>query len=306
MALLDLFSKRQRRAKDEVPDVYQYDNIPSPLRVQVVHIIRDAIGDDSWAGDSQSNRLYAELHQMLARELGVFQLANRNDPKENLIEFLLKETSVEKVLDLIELSFRVIQAYGSDGSYTYHTNPRQKPADAVEELNARFREHCVGYQFESGLIVRADSHYVHAEVVKPALSVLSDIQFAGAQKEFLNAHDHYRHGRHEEAIAEALKAFESALKSICAKRKWTYNPTDTAKQLLDVCINKGLIPMSLQSEFSALRSVLESGVPTIRNKQAGHGAGPSPRIVPGFLTAYALHLTASSIVFLVSAEASLP
>ena len=34
---------------------------------------------------------------------------------------------------------------------------------------------------------------------------------------------------------------------------------------------------------------------------SGHGAGAKPRKVPGRLTAYALHLTASAMLFLTSA-----
>jgi hypothetical protein len=305
MALLDLFSKRQKRARGELPDVYVYDALPTALRVQIVHIIRDAMGSDSYSGDNRSGRAYHALHEMLAREFGVFQLSNKSDQKENLYDFILKEANVERVMDAVELSCRFIEAYGNDSSFVYHAKPRQTPGDAIAELNGRFREHGIGYQFDAGTILRTDSQYVHAEVVKPALGVLSGKQFAGAQKEFLNAHEHYRRGKAEEAITESLKAFESALKSICAKRGWTYRETDTAKQLLEVCIKEGLIPSSLQSEFTALRSVLESGVPTIRNKQAGHGTGPTPRVVPDHLAGYALHLTAASIVFLAAAEDAL-
>ena len=45
MAVFDLFSKRQKHGRGEVPDVYQYKTIPEGLRVQIVHIIRDAFGD---------------------------------------------------------------------------------------------------------------------------------------------------------------------------------------------------------------------------------------------------------------------
>ena len=45
MAVFDLFSKRQKRLRGEVLDVYQYDNIPSPLRVQIAHIMNDAMGN---------------------------------------------------------------------------------------------------------------------------------------------------------------------------------------------------------------------------------------------------------------------
>jgi hypothetical protein len=44
MTVFDLFSKRQKRSRGEVPDVYQYETIPEVLRAQIVHIIRDAFG----------------------------------------------------------------------------------------------------------------------------------------------------------------------------------------------------------------------------------------------------------------------
>ena len=44
--------------------------------------------------------------------------------------------------------------------------------DAVVELNTRFREHGIGYQFESNKIVRVDSQFLHQEAVKPALQLL--------------------------------------------------------------------------------------------------------------------------------------
>ena len=304
--LLNLFSRRQRKLRGEVPDVYRYDEVPQALRVQIVHILEDGLGDDSYAGDSKSEHCYREMHKMLAREFGVFQLGPHRDAKRNLFEAILSEQDVERVLDCVELSFRFVVAFGNDNSYTYYTKPRQKPEDAVSELNNRFREHGVGFQFESGEIVRVDSEYLHAEAVKPTLAVLHDKRFAGAEKEFLSAHEHYRSGKSEEAITDSLKALESTMKSICAKRKWTYKETDTAKSLLDVCFREELIPSYLQSEFTSLRSVLESGVPTVRNKQGGHGSGPVPRSVPPHLVSYVLHLTAASILFLVEAERALP
>lgn len=45
MKVFDLFSKRQKRIRGEMPDVYQYETIPSELRVQIIHIINDAFGN---------------------------------------------------------------------------------------------------------------------------------------------------------------------------------------------------------------------------------------------------------------------
>jgi len=147
-------------------------------------------------------------------------------------------------------------------------------------LNSRFREHGIGYQLESGNIVRVDSQLVHSEVVKPAFYLLSHQRFAGANDEFLKAHEHYRHGRASETINECLKAFESVLKIICTAKGWPYRAGDTAQTLLDVVFERGLLPSFLQGEFSGLRSVLESSVPTTRNKTSAHGQGAERKEVP--------------------------
>jgi hypothetical protein len=51
--------------------------------------------------------------------------------------------------------------------------------------------------------------------------------------------------------------------------------------------------------------MLESSVPTARNKTSGHGQGAAIQIVPDHLAAYVLHMTASTIVFLVKADEAL-
>jgi hypothetical protein len=48
--------------------------------------------------------------------------------------------------------------------------------------------------------------------------------------------------------------------------------------------------------------LLEGGLPTVRNKNAGHGQGPTPVSVPDYLVAYALHMAAANIVLLIQAH----
>jgi len=193
-----------------------------------------------------------------------------------------------------------------DGNYENSVYTSLKPDEAIADLNHRFLQHGVGYQYVSGKIVRIDSQFLHAEVVHPTLALLTDKRYHGANDEFLKAHEHYRKGEVKECLANCLKALESTLKAICKIRGWVFQPTDTAKTLLDTCFKNDLVPAFLQSHYTALKSTLESGVPTVRNKLGGHGQGPQVVAVPPHYAAYALHMTGSAIQFLIEAEKSLP
>lgn len=292
MPVLNLFSKRQKKKRGEIPDVYQYVTIPQELRVQVIQILEDSFGNNLPA--------FCELlHRGLSREYGVFRLGGQLDPDEVAVfNFVLTTEETDKVLDVIELSFgRIIDDIIRNDPYRCRGR-RLSPDEAIHELNCRFREHGVGYQYESGQIIRIDSQLIHAEVVRPALQVLSASMYEGANEEFLSAHDHYRKGRYKECLNDSLKAFESCLKAICDERGWAYTEKDTANRLISIMFEKEVIPDFMQSHFSALRSVLESGVPTVRNRLSGHGQGTDAITVPDYIAAYALHLTASNILML--------
>ena len=306
MRVFETYSKRtkKREAAGKV-DVYQYDNLPDTFRVQVAHIWMRLLGPyyftDRWRTAPRSNHVWREIHDTMARELGVFQLVPRleENPAAQCVEYL-RVASAEGALDLIEVSFSMLGLHCpvTDGNDVW----RDEPQTGIDELNYRFREHGIGYQFESGQLMRTDSQFLHAETLVPAISLLHDARFGGAQEEFLKGHDHYRQGRNKEAIVEALKVFESCMKAICDQRKWSYASGATAKDLITIIFQNGLIPAELQSEFTALRSVLESGVPTVRNKTSGHGQGAQPLVVPAYLAGYALHTTGANIVLLVEAH----
>ena len=125
-----------------------------------------------------------------------------------------------------------------------------------------------------------DSELAHQQIVRPALVALREPGFKTANDEYLSAFDHYLHGRYKECLADCLKAFESTMKIICEERRWPYKQTDTAGKLLNILFEHELIPPYLLSEFTALRSTLESGVPVVRNLEAGHGQGVHPKQVP--------------------------
>jgi len=175
----------------------------------------------------------------------------------------------------------------------------------VDELNARFKEHGVGYAFVDDEIIRVDSEIIHTEVVKPAIHYLSAPGFEGPQEEFFKAHDHYRHGFYKEALTAANQAFESTMKVICEQEGWGFKKGDTAKKLIMVCIDNGLFPAYYQSHLAALANLLDSSVPAIRNNEGSHGQGSAVKTVEPHIVSYTLHMAASAILLLVNSAHSL-
>lgn len=290
-----------------MPDVYIYEEIPQSLRVQIVHIIRDTFGEDKYTSESSS--AYKYIHKALCKEYGVFALKQhaRSDA-EAVLDYFFSCDDYERCLDIIEFTFRIIQSNVAKNYYNYkqNTTSSQKPDDAVEELNKRFKENGFGYEFVSGELVRIDSQFIHSETVKPVLSLLkSNKIYSGANQEFLKAHEHYRHKRYKECLVESLKSLESLMKGICKQHSWEFKESDPAKKLINICLEKKLVPEYLQNQFSSLRIVLESGVPTIRNKEGGHGQGADITTVPEHFASYTLHLTASNLLFLMQCNEQL-
>ena len=307
MSIADLFSKRQQKIRPEVQGVHQYAPIPRPLRVQIAHILRDLFGHNVTYDLNGCLEAFGEIEQILCREYGLCILPTTDlttTPDVRVIDFLLHEEDQEKVLDVVEASFRLLARLRSSPDWQSRVS-REKFDRAVTELNARFHEYGIGYQYENGQIVRVESPFLHSEVVKPALALLSGEEYAEANSEFLKALEHFRKGETKECLNECLKTFESTMKRICTKRKWAFKSKDTAKELLDVCLTNGLTPPLIHSHIRGVRATLARGIPTISKRPAGHGQEVELMDVPPHYAEYMLHLTAATIQFLVESEKAL-
>ena len=290
MPIHDIYSKREKRESGEEPEVHTYDDLPDPLRVQIVMIWQEVL----YIGTRQNvANHYFRINDTLCREYGLFRLPGGHGQSwgEKIANHFLQETNVERALDVVELVFKRINGMRANR--------------AIDELNYRFKEHGVGYRFEDDKIIRIDSEFIHAEVVKPALRLLTDGKFAGAREEFFNAFEHFRRGNDKEALNECLKAFESVMKAICDERGWEYRRNANAAQLIGICFNNGLIPSFWESQYNNLIALLRDSVPTGRNQLSGHGQGTTPTEVPEHIVSYMIHMTASAIVFLACADKAL-
>lgn len=296
MVLLDLYSRRKRNANKVGDDVYQYDTMSEKLRNQVLFVV-DRWDDGFRAYDTVTYPIYNTVVNALRTELGIKKLSRSYNCEDNeeFHEWFLAHSEVDELLDAIELCVRV-------GRFCHKKlNRYDRVENDIAEINARMLEAGFGYQIEDVNIYQLNSTFIHKQITVPSLELLSGDEYITANDEFRQAYQEFNNGNYDDCIHDCCNAFESVLKIILTAKGWAFSANDPAKKLLAVAFDQELIPAYMQAEFTGLRTILESGVPTVRNKDGGHGAGATPRKIPKHIAAFQLHQTAAAIVLLVEA-----
>lgn len=302
MSVDDLYSKLNKKTID----VFAYDAFSKKLKIQIVHTWKSFFAK---LPEDFTEEVWNRIHALLSEEFGKKTLLEdsyfRSYNDSERVEYYFEEkASLDECLDTIEIVFRDIYKMAEFCQKKgYHISQLPKEAEyAIKNLNTRFIENGVGYSFEQGRIIRLDNKLLHQETIIPVFDFLNSITFKNANDEFLNAHEHFRFKRNKECLADCLKTLETTMKIICHENNWSYNQNDTAKALIDICFKNKLIPDYLQNQFSSLRAVLESGIPTLRNKLGGHGQGMQQIKVPDHFASYMLYLTGTTVYFLISCQ----
>ncbi len=294
-----LYSERIRD-KDGDPEVYIYEYFPNAFRNQVFYIITDVLSRCS----NNYEKLWDILFDRFAREKGVkldIEEAEWGNYGERSFEKYIEVSNNIDFLDMMDFVFHII-----DDGFRKIQFERDSELDvkeivdkAIEELNYRFKQHNLGYEFVNGEVIRIDNKILHQEVIKPSLKLLYEEGFEGAEEEFRKAFEYRRKGDNKYAILEAGKAFESVMKTICDKKGYTYNKAkDTAKKLIEILESNNFYPSYMSSHMASLRTTLEE-LPTLRNKTAGHGQGSAVTPISDDFAEYALNLAATNIVLMV-------
>lgn len=292
----EFFSQRQRG--EDVPDVLQYDNLPVEFRNQFMYILSDVC-------NSANDELAMFLAKQYCREkgfrkLGRYVIHDSNTAFQALEEYVEKSTD-DELLDLIDFICSTLNWLISSQNFTRYLlyETPNVIRHAFVELNGRFKQHNLGYEVTKGQLMRIDNQTVHAQYVKPALQLLCDEEFAGAEEEYRNAFEARRAGNNKDAILNAGKCFESVMKTICEKKYNIDAKNLAAKNLLDTLKDNCFFPEYMNNHLNKVIETLKSGAPTVRNKVAGHGQGSEITEAPDCLVDYVLGLVAVNSVLLV-------
>lgn len=298
--MYELLSKRIKNAAGE-PEVFLYNNFPQAFRNQVFYILEDVL--DPYL--EYNENLWDVLEETFCREKGLKGLHGKfckNYGKSNIEEYF-KYSNNTDFLDAVDYFFYIIDKSlrtVKPRRYQANYDANKVVKDAIIELNYRFKQHNLGYEFINSQIITIDSTLLHETAVKPALKLLFEEGFEGAEDEIRKAYEKRRKGDNKNAILEAGKAFESTMKTICDKKGYEYDKAkDTAQKLITILEKKQFYPSYMNAHLANLRNTLETGLPVVRNKVSGHGQGNQVITVSDEFTDYALHLAATNILLLV-------
>ena len=292
------------------PEQLVYDDLPEALREHCRRVLREGLG--------QHDLVLNAVDSILKRETPTPSFAAVRRAREDdyydhtrFFEDAIVHGDFFEAMSAIEVAafFVNTETRKLDASYRSIYGVRVEPDDAIHELNGRFVQAGVGYQFtkEQCRFVRVDSAFMHVEVTAPAVALLTEKGFEGAAQEFTTAHQHYRRmsvdaNGGKDALVWAVKAVESTAKTIMEARGWPYDKRDTIAKLLEKLFSNGLVPAELVSYFTGLRTALTGGLPTIRNGMAGHGQGSEVKPIEEHMVTLGMHLAAATIRFLVEAH----
>ena len=252
-----LYSQRIRDAEGE-PEVFVYDSFPKAFRNQFFHIVNrvlkiiDTLQENarSYYGSSGnisvSKSIVRKLCEDFSMEKGLKDIPGNSYNGSNSIYALEMYCSSCSDTDFLDLMDFIFESFSANGSVCQLIQKLYKTDNlfyqAIDELNYRLKQHRLGYEFINGEIIRKANTFAHESIVRPALKLLMDDEFRGAEDEYLMAYEHYRKGKNKDAILNAAKAFESIMKAICEGLQYTYDKDkDTASKLNAILESNGFL-----------------------------------------------------------------
>jgi hypothetical protein len=236
---------------------------------------------------------------------------NVSSIKHDLSQLLFHYETIE-VLDFLDIFMNNIESelldyikLSEENPYTHNYRRDIIQLTVFKEwftrsLNELFEHNNLGFQVINGVIATKKSDFLHTEVISKSLTLLVNEEFSGPIEEFKRAIENYTHKDYENTVIEACKAYESTMKAILDKKGVTYDKnSSTASALVNLLKDNGIFKSYLIDSLSKITSILSSGLPVVRNKEAGHGDGAEINEVKRSYASFALDLAGSYIVFLI-------
>lgn len=262
--------------------------------------------DPGHAPGDYREQFWSDIYAKLSFLLGKYRLSDKhgNSPGEDAILFLSK-CEDENFLDFIEYIFQV-ECYwrvcSDKNKFIEEINQLFLVDDLPYAVTPFVHEKRIEYSFGrdrevSALVnypkvIRRDDEIIYSSAIQPTIVLLIEKNFTSANNEFIEALQDYRKGNYGDCLTKCGSAFESTMKIICNRNRWSYNQSDTASRLLQIIIEKSGIDPFFKEPLILIA--------TLRNRlSTAHGSGTEKRTVSKHKAKYAINVTASAMLLLV-------
>lgn len=251
-------------------------------------------------GEDEADRVKDRMAELAQRDQATLGRPDPGDPldrakrqrvmTENLSRYALIAGPDAEFLKGVDYAMDLINDIFAEAGSMAPMYAGEEVRGYIGEL---FKKRAIPYQYEDCKLVWAGDRGTHQIVVDPALQALADARLTGARSEFEAALGHLLAGTQkdrEDAIDEAAKSVESALKVLVAEKGLTVAANATVRPLFDALKDDGVLP--------AFTDNLVQAAARIRNNMGGHGAGAQPRQIDLDIATAAVNAAAAALVLL--------
>ena len=160
LIIFETYARRKKLASGNgEPDVYTYDKAPAQLRHQIVMALSEGIGRFYDYGPyptgnvHEANQTWRTLDRLCRKEIySHLKYIEDSNLQLRFCDFLIKEEDIDDFLSAVEFGCRILE-------YLKEKNPDFRGAEqysglSLDEINRRFQQHAIGYQFENGHMLR--------------------------------------------------------------------------------------------------------------------------------------------------------
>jgi hypothetical protein len=240
-------------------------------------------------GDEEAAQLIRDLED--DRTVARWEIGS-NARRDAATKAVFHHTPEALYLDYLEEAIVEYARVAADVAEEYLQDLVEDPVlTPVRYLNQLFAGRHIDYHFSQD--GRAEWHGdegAYREVIRPALDALDDQRIVGCRHEFEAALRAGTPKDHEDAIEEAGKAVESAMKVLIDERGVERPERQTAEQLWQALRDGGIV------ETPTHDAILSTS--RLRNEWGAHGQGGEVRKIPAGLPEHAVRAAAGAIAYL--------
>lgn len=289
---MSLYEFEQRMGFREKNDVFQYEEVTEKFRKQFFVIISHCVNEQI----KENDEYWGFIEKKLMVEFAEVNFYG-DIYGSSILKYLIERSDSEAlyIIEEMLITLEKVGKYFKDKSKGEFV---EAIAQCFLQVNKKFLENGLGYEYQSNQLIRIDNKFIHKEVITNAITLLHEEEFESASNEYLKAFDEYKNGERENALVFARRAFESTMKIICERLGYRYKQKSQAYELIGILKNNNFIPKELKYHFEHFSEAMQSGLPTVSNKES-HGKGILIENVTDKIVQYALNLCATNIVFLV-------